>query len=187
MTKKEITTILARATKEEAVKIAAPVREAYPVQIMKQPQKTLVMVKVRESIQRSLFYLGEVLACECMVMVNGVKGSSILAGDDFDKVLAAAVIDATAPIPFFPNLIRNPFPHAITSPSPGKGGDGDSRTRLLPGPWKKSTPASPTAGRRTPNAPSASPRVGFLCGGQTLPRSNHLIVDRGCCVAPVMI
>ena len=94
MTKKEITTILARATKEEAVKIAAPVREAYPVQIMKQPQKTLVMVKVRESIQRSLFYLGEVLACECMVMVNGVKGSSILAGDDFDKVLAAAVIDA---------------------------------------------------------------------------------------------
>ena len=52
------------------------------------------MVKVRESIQRSLFYLGEVLACECMVMVNGVKGSSILAGDDFDKVLAAAVIDA---------------------------------------------------------------------------------------------
>ncbi|MCU6732269.1 phosphonate C-P lyase system protein PhnG [Diplocloster agilis] len=94
MTKKEITTILARATKEEVVKIAAPVREAYPVQIMKQPQKTLVMVKVRESIQRSLFYLGEVLACECMVMVNGVKGSSILAGDDFDKVLAAAVIDA---------------------------------------------------------------------------------------------
>ena len=59
MTKKEITTILARATKEEVVKIAAPVREAYPVQIMKQPQKTLVMVKVRESIQRSLFYHGD--------------------------------------------------------------------------------------------------------------------------------
>ena len=48
---------------------------------------------MRESVQQSLFYLGEVLASECMVTVNGIKGASVMAGDDFNKCLHAAVID----------------------------------------------------------------------------------------------
>lgn len=94
MTKKEMSAILARATGEEVESIAAPIRTAHRVEIVKPPQKTLVMVKVRESIKRSLFYLGEVLATECMVTVDGAKGSMVLAGDDFEKVTGGAIIDA---------------------------------------------------------------------------------------------
>lgn len=93
MTKKEISAILSRASKEEVEAIAEPLKETEQIEIIKQPQKTLVMVKVRESVGQSLFYLGEVLATECMVMVNGKKGFSVMAGDDFDKTLSAAVID----------------------------------------------------------------------------------------------
>lgn len=93
MTKKEISAVLARAAREEVEKIAALIRATERIELVKEPQKTLVMVKVRESVGQSLFYLGEVLATECMVMVNGIKGFSVMAGDDFDKVLSAAVID----------------------------------------------------------------------------------------------
>lgn len=93
MTKKEISAILSRATREEVEAIAEPWKETEQIEIIKQPQKTLVMVKVRESVGQSLFYLGEVLATECMVTVNGEKGFSVMAGDDFDKTLSAAVID----------------------------------------------------------------------------------------------
>lgn len=93
MTKREVSRILARASKEEVSKIAAFVYGKCTVQIMKQPQKTLVMVKARESVKKSLFYLGEVLAAECMVLVDGVKGVGVIAGDDFEKAVAVAVID----------------------------------------------------------------------------------------------
>lgn len=93
MTKREVSRILARASKEEVAETASIVYERCRVQIMKQPQKTLVMVKARESIKKSLFYLGEVLASECMVLVDGVKGAGMIAGDDFEKAVTAAVID----------------------------------------------------------------------------------------------
>lgn len=93
MTKKELSAVLSRASGEEIEKIAAPLKETEQIEMIKEPQKTLVMVKVRESVGQSLFYLGEVLATECMVTVNGIKGFSVMAGDDFDKTLSAAVID----------------------------------------------------------------------------------------------
>ena len=93
MTKKEVSAVLARASRAEVEAAAEKIKENHEISIVKQPQKTLVMVKVRESVKQSLFYLGEVLASECMVTVDGEKGSSVMAGDDFDKVMAAAVID----------------------------------------------------------------------------------------------
>ena len=69
MKKKEISSILSRASRDDIEEIAAPLKEESRIQIVKDPQKTLVMVKVRESVGRSLFYLGEVLAAECMVLV----------------------------------------------------------------------------------------------------------------------
>lgn len=93
MTKQEISSILAGASREQLQRISGKIQENHRIEIVKQPKKTLVMVQVRESIQKSLFYLGEVLACECMVQVDEKRGFSVLAGDDFDKVLAAAIID----------------------------------------------------------------------------------------------
>lgn len=93
MTKREISSILSRASREEVAVLAEQVKKAHEIQLVKPPQKTLVMVKARESVRQSLFYLGEVLAAECMVTVDGTRGVSVLAGDDFDKTTDAAVID----------------------------------------------------------------------------------------------
>lgn len=93
MTKRELSAILAKASAEDVAVLAEPIKAKAQIQVLKEPQKTLVMVKVRESIKNSLFYLGEVLATECMVTVNGVKGMSVIAGDQFDKAMNIAVID----------------------------------------------------------------------------------------------
>lgn len=93
MTKKEISCILSRASRKEVAVLAEQVKKAHEIQMVKPPQKTLVMVKVRESVKQSLFYLGEVLAAECMVTVDGIRGVSVLAGDDFEKTTDVAVID----------------------------------------------------------------------------------------------
>lgn len=93
MTKRELSAILAKASKKEVTELAGQINGACEIKILKEPQKTLVMVKVRESVKNSLFYLGEVLATECMVTVEGIRGMSVIAGDDFEKALAAAVID----------------------------------------------------------------------------------------------
>lgn len=93
MNRREITAILAGASAKDVTAIAEKIKDKCEIRILKQPQKTLVMVKVRESVKKSLFYLGEVLATECMVTVNGNKGASVLAGDDFQKCISAAVID----------------------------------------------------------------------------------------------
>lgn len=105
MNKKEITGALSRASKEEIKSLVEPITDTYKIEIMKAPQKGLVMVKVRESIKQSLFYLGEVLVTECMVMVNGIKGVSVMAGDDFEKVLNSAIIDA---------ILNGDFPESLT-------------------------------------------------------------------------
>ena len=93
MNRRELSAILAGATAQEVEAAAQEIKDTCEIQILKQPQKTLVMVKVRESVKKSLFYLGEIRATECMVTVNGKKGASVMAGDDFDKCISAAVID----------------------------------------------------------------------------------------------
>ncbi|NSK20440.1 phosphonate C-P lyase system protein PhnG [Dorea formicigenerans] len=93
MLKRKLSAILAGASKDELAVIADQIKSENNIKILKEPQKTLVMVKVRESVKNSLFYLGEVLATECMVTVDGTKGVSVIAGDDFEKAIAAAIID----------------------------------------------------------------------------------------------
>ena len=61
---------------------------------LKQPEKTMVLLQVREPVKQSLFYLGEMLAVHCIVELAGVRGAAVLMGDDFSKAEAAAVLDA---------------------------------------------------------------------------------------------
>ena len=52
------------------------------------------MVRMRETVAKAEFYLGELLASEALVELEGVKGFSLLMGDDLDKAFSAAVLDA---------------------------------------------------------------------------------------------
>lgn len=66
----------------------------HTIKLIKKPQKTLTMIQVREGVGNSLFYLGEALCTECMLSVDDIKGFSVILGDDFDKAISAATIDA---------------------------------------------------------------------------------------------
>ena len=52
------------------------------------------MIKMREPVQNSLFYLGEVIISEASVSIDGTVGRAAAMGDDFEKTLNMAVIDA---------------------------------------------------------------------------------------------
>lgn len=92
--KKVLFHILSMADREDVISVSKRISDNYSVISVRPAQKTLAMLKVREPVSASLFYLGEMLCSECMVEINGVKGFAVLAGDDFDKVTAAAVIDS---------------------------------------------------------------------------------------------
>lgn len=94
MNKKELSRILEYGTKEEIENIAFMVTKAHSAMIIKEPEKTMVMIKAKEPGSGTLFYLGEMLATQCYVEVDGVKGISVMFGDDLLKAKAAAIIDA---------------------------------------------------------------------------------------------
>lgn len=64
--------------------------------VVKPPETGMVVLQVREPVEESRFYLGEVLVTECAVEVAGVPGWSMREGDDRVAALAAALLDAVA-------------------------------------------------------------------------------------------
>jgi len=61
---------------------------------LKKPEKTMILLSVKEPVKQSIFYLGEMLAVHCIVELSGVRGTAVIKGDDFIKVEAAALLDA---------------------------------------------------------------------------------------------
>lgn len=94
MDKKTLFRILSLSGSADVAELGRRITEKYGVITLKKPEKILVMLKVRESAQNSLFYAAEALACECLVSIDGAKGFAACLGDDLDKVYAMAVIDA---------------------------------------------------------------------------------------------
>lgn len=94
MEKRRISKILARAGKDQVKRLADEIKKDYSPVIVKAPEKSLTMIRMREPVRESLFYLGEVIVSEAIVDLVGAKGVAVLMGDDFDKVLDMAVIDA---------------------------------------------------------------------------------------------
>lgn len=93
MNKNEMFKILAESSCNEVIELSDEIQKNHEVIITKEPTKTLVMVKIHEPVANSTFYIGELLACEAMVKIDGTLGMAVTAGDDLDKVLAMAIID----------------------------------------------------------------------------------------------
>jgi alpha-D-ribose 1-methylphosphonate 5-triphosphate synthase subunit PhnG len=74
--------------------LAEKAAEGREAALLKGPEKTMVLVQVREPVRRSRFYLGEVLAAHCVVELGGVRGAAVLMGDDLEKARDAAILDA---------------------------------------------------------------------------------------------
>ena len=94
MEKQRLSKILSRAAADEVSALAGWVREQHEITVIKEPAKTLVMMPMIEPVSGAPFFLGELLACDAMVEIDGARGAGIAMGDDFDKVLAMAIIDA---------------------------------------------------------------------------------------------
>ena len=86
--------MLARAEKEEVAALSAEIQKTYRPVIIKEPEKTLAMIRQRDPVMRGTFYIGEVIVCEASVEIDGVPGISVLMGDDTGKTLDMAIIDA---------------------------------------------------------------------------------------------
>ena len=58
MDKKRLSKILAKADRRDVAALASDVRMAYSPVIVKEPAKMLAMIKMREPVRQSLFYIG---------------------------------------------------------------------------------------------------------------------------------
>ena len=94
MDKNRLFRIMAHAPAESVIALGQIIENGYTVKVLKEPQKALAMIRIRESVKNSDFYLGELLTCEAMVEIEGKKGVAVTMGDDFSKVLSMAVVDA---------------------------------------------------------------------------------------------
>ena len=94
MEKKRLFRILAKAEEKVVEQYADEIKDRHEVVVIKKPEKSLAMIKMREPVKESLFYLGEVMITEAVVELEGKKGIAVMMGDAYERVLAMAVIDA---------------------------------------------------------------------------------------------
>ena len=85
---------MAKADNQTIAELSEKIKEQYQIVIIKEPSKTLTMIKMREPVKESVFYIGEVMVCEAMVELSGMKGAAVTMGENFEKTLNMAVIDA---------------------------------------------------------------------------------------------
>jgi alpha-D-ribose 1-methylphosphonate 5-triphosphate synthase subunit PhnG len=92
------TRVLVDGSSGLATELCGRIRQRYAVTTLSEPRELLVVIKVRESAQGSLFYLGEALATECRVRLEGVPGDvpgiGLLLGSERRRAFELAVIDA---------------------------------------------------------------------------------------------
>lgn len=76
------------------IHLGEKLQQQYSLTIVKKPEKSLVMIKMREPVKNSLFYLGETIITEAVVQLEDTVGTAVTMGDDFEKALHMAIIDA---------------------------------------------------------------------------------------------
>ena len=88
MNRKERTRILVEGSRKVLSRMACEAEQLYAVAMVREPTEELVMLKVREGAQCSLFYLGEALMTSCAVRIGGALG------EDRKKARDLAIVDA---------------------------------------------------------------------------------------------
>jgi alpha-D-ribose 1-methylphosphonate 5-triphosphate synthase subunit PhnG len=94
MDKRALSRVCAFADSDKLSALAEKAAAGKDVLLLKKPEKTMILLKIREPVKNSQFYLGEALATHCVVEIDGVRGASVQLGDDMGKTLSAAVLDA---------------------------------------------------------------------------------------------
>ncbi|MBD8037031.1 phosphonate C-P lyase system protein PhnG [Solibacillus sp. A46] len=94
MNRAERTKLLIEVGRKQALEMADQIANTYEIVEVQPPREGLVMVKLRESAQQSLFYIGEVLVTETKVKIRNVFGTGIVREMEPELSRALAIIDA---------------------------------------------------------------------------------------------
>ncbi|MFO1446480.1 phosphonate C-P lyase system protein PhnG [Bacillus sp. Bva_UNVM-123] len=94
MNRKRRTEILINSPFEVAEAFAQEIQGSYSITLIQKPESGLVMLKMRETAKKSLFYLGEVFVTECKVQIYNSIGIGIIKGDKPELSFHLAIIDA---------------------------------------------------------------------------------------------
>lgn len=87
--------MLAYAPTKSLKELADRCLEGTEAEVVSPPRLVLLMTQVRETVDGELFNLGEVLATSCEVSLNGNAGWGMVLGDDPERSLCIAALDAT--------------------------------------------------------------------------------------------
>ncbi|PRR84374.1 phosphonate C-P lyase system protein PhnG [Clostridium vincentii] len=93
MNRRKRTEILIKSRNDLAKKLADDIKDKYEIKEIEAPNHGLVMIKIRETAKKELFYLGEIFVSEAKVYIEGVLGLGIVAGDREELALNLAIID----------------------------------------------------------------------------------------------
>ena len=99
MKRKERTRILVHCSNEFLTQWAQYFEQQTQFHVIEEPKNALTMLRMRESAQHSLFYLGEVLVSETRVKCRDTIGIGLIQGNELEKSYALAVIDAACNAP----------------------------------------------------------------------------------------
>ena len=92
MKRKERTRILVHCSNEFLTQWAQYFEQQTQFHVIEEPKNALTMLRMRESAQHSLFYLGEVLVSETRVKCRDTIGIGLIQGNELEKSYALAVM-----------------------------------------------------------------------------------------------
>jgi alpha-D-ribose 1-methylphosphonate 5-triphosphate synthase subunit PhnG len=86
--------ILAEGNSSVWESLSQRLAERYEIKMIQEPETCLIMMPVKDSVENSMFYLGEILITEAVVDLGGTQGYGFALEDRPEHALACAVIDA---------------------------------------------------------------------------------------------
>jgi alpha-D-ribose 1-methylphosphonate 5-triphosphate synthase subunit PhnG len=86
--------VTAEAELEAVRSMAEAVAGRFSVRLLRPPEPAMVMVRHREPLENTPFYLGEAYVTECEVEVDGRPGYGCVLGPSEERALCAAIVDA---------------------------------------------------------------------------------------------
>ncbi|MFZ4453055.1 phosphonate C-P lyase system protein PhnG [Salibacterium aidingense] len=94
MKKSRLSRILVHASLDFIEDFSNQIEENYQISLETKPQKSLVLMKTKDSVSGLNFYNGEILVTECKVTIHHFHGFGIVMGEQPDRSFYMAVIDA---------------------------------------------------------------------------------------------
>jgi alpha-D-ribose 1-methylphosphonate 5-triphosphate synthase subunit PhnG len=82
------------APRERLLDMAERCLENAAAELSRGPETALMMARIEDPVDGEVFNLGEILVTRCEMILDGENGWGMVLGDDPERALCAAVLDA---------------------------------------------------------------------------------------------